>query len=123
MSDFKETATFLIPKEYLSSTKEDKRLKEYIVNHLSSELANRIIGILEREEEIIISQSDLRASEHMPTNSIEYKRQINWSPLIRCKECRWGKEVCENIECFVDSNIPPEYHDYEWFCPNGERKK
>lgn len=42
--------------------------------------------------------------------------------IVRCKDCRWGREVCENIECFVDSNIPPEYHGYEWFCPNGERR-
>ena len=42
--------------------------------------------------------------------------------LVRCKDCRWGKEVCGNIECFVDINVPPEYHGYEWFCPNGERR-
>ena len=42
--------------------------------------------------------------------------------IIRCKDCRWGREVCGNIECFVDINIPPEYHGYEWFCPNGERR-
>ena len=44
------------------------------------------------------------------------------SELVVCKDCRWGREVCGNIECFVDSNIPPEYHGYEWFCPNGERR-
>lgn len=43
-------------------------------------------------------------------------------PVVRCKDCRWGREVCGNIECFVDSNIPPEHHGYEWFCPNGERR-
>ena len=42
--------------------------------------------------------------------------------VIRCKDCRWGRKVCGNIECFVDSNVPPEYHGYDWFCPNGERK-
>jgi len=42
--------------------------------------------------------------------------------IIRCKDCRWGREVCGNIECFADSNIPPEYHGYEWYCPNGEAK-
>lgn len=41
--------------------------------------------------------------------------------VVRCKYCRWGKEACGNIECFVDSNVPTEYHGYEWFCPNGER--
>ena len=42
--------------------------------------------------------------------------------LVRCKDCRWGKETCGNIECNVDLNLPSEYHGYEWFCPNGERK-
>ena len=42
--------------------------------------------------------------------------------IIRCKDCRWGRETCGNIECFVDLNVPPEYHGYEWFCPNGERR-
>ena len=44
-------------------------------------------------------------------------------PVIRCKDCRWGSEVCGNIECSVDSDIFTEYHGYEWFCPNGERKQ
>lgn len=42
--------------------------------------------------------------------------------IVRCKDCRWGKEVCGNIECFADTNVPPEYHGYDWFCPNGERR-
>lgn len=42
--------------------------------------------------------------------------------VVRCKDCKWGRKVCGNIECFVDRNIPPEYHGYEWFCPNGERR-
>ncbi len=44
-------------------------------------------------------------------------------PIIRCRECRWGREACGNIECHVDLNIPSEYHGYDWYCPNGERKK
>lgn len=42
--------------------------------------------------------------------------------VVRCKDCKWGREACGNIECFVDINVPPEYHGYEWFCPNGERR-
>ena len=49
-------------------------------------------------------------------------KQDTQSEIIRCKDCRWGKEVCGNIECFVDTNVPPEYHGYEWFCPKGERR-
>lgn len=47
----------------------------------------------------------------------------NLEPVVRCKDCRWGREVCGNIECSSDLNLPPEYHGYEWFCPNGERKE
>ena len=43
--------------------------------------------------------------------------------LVRCKDCKWGKEKCGNIECDVDRNVPPEYHGYDWFCPNGERRE
>lgn len=41
--------------------------------------------------------------------------------VVRCKECRWGREVCGNIECSVDLNAPTEFHGYDWFCPNGEK--
>ena len=42
--------------------------------------------------------------------------------IIRCKECRWSRDACGgNIECFVDANVP-EYHGYDWFCPNGEMR-
>ena len=42
--------------------------------------------------------------------------------VVRCKDCKWGKETCGNIECFTDTNAPPEYHGYDWFCPNGKEK-
>ena len=45
----------------------------------------------------------------------------NLEQVVRCKDCRWGREVCGNIECSVDCNLPPEYHGYDWFCPNGEK--
>lgn len=47
---------------------------------------------------------------------------IDAEPVIRCKDCRWGREVYGDIECSVYRNQPPEYHGYEWFCPYGERR-
>ena len=55
-------------------------------------------------------------------NALDEMPTIDTVPVVRCKDCRWGREICGVIECFVDSNIPPEYHGYEWFCPNGERR-
>ena len=65
---------------------------------------NELVRIMDIAEKIVIA---------MPSAQPE---------IIRCKECRWGREVCGNIECFADTNVPPEYHGYEWFCPNGERR-
>ena len=59
--------------------------------------------------------------------SVVYAEQIEDAPtadvvpVVRCKDCRWGKESCGNIECFADTNVPPEYHGYDWFCSNGEK--
>ena len=55
-------------------------------------------------------------------NRLRNDPEAEWVEIIRCKDCRWGREACGNIECFIDSNIPSEYHGYEWFCPNGERR-
>lgn len=56
-------------------------------------------------------------------DEIESAPTVDAVPVVRCKDCKWGKEVCENIECWTDMNLPPEYHGYYWYCPNGERKE
>ena len=117
MSEYKETAVTLVQKEYLAFLKDDTGFVDHIVDRLSSGLAERIMGILDREGEIVVRQSDLRVSEYTPTNSVEYRRQINWSPLVRCKECRWRHD---------DSNpqyLPCTdwYPQDDFFCAYGER--
>ena len=121
--DLKETAVFLIPKEHLAFMKDDSGFVEHIVNHLSSELAERIMGILEREEEIIVRQSDLRVSEFMPTNSVEYRRQITWSSLVRCKDCKHRDG--EDGQCPLQTTGDPYLDTYpqnNFYCGDGERK-
>ena len=87
----------------------------------------RIIAELEQlpsaelyTEDEIQKIQDLEQAEIQ--KAYELGRKETEPEIIRCKDCRWGKEVCGNIECFADTNVPPEYHGYEWFCPNGERR-
>ncbi len=47
--------------------------------------------------------------------------EIEVDEIVECKDCRWGRKTSGNVECRVDLNAPPEYHGYDWFCPNGER--
>lgn len=117
MSNYKETAVFNVSKDCIVNLKEDTGFKEYIVKHLSSELAERIMDILEREKEIIVRQSDLNVSEFIPTNSMEYRQQISWNPLVRCNDCKWwnsDEETCiENGGLWRASD----------FCSLSERKE
>lgn len=57
-------------------------------------------------------------------NDLQYPREggADLVAVVRCKDCRWGREACGNIECRVDINLPSEYHGYDWYCPNGERR-
>lgn len=54
---------------------------------------------------------------------IDRLKKDDFVQVVRCKDCKWGRESCGNIECHVDLNIPSEYHGYDWYCPNGERKE
>ena len=54
---------------------------------------------------------------------VEVQPTIDAVEVVRCKDCKWGREACGNIECNVDLNIPSEYYGYYWYCPNGERKE
>jgi hypothetical protein len=119
----KETAVSLIPKEQIEYLKEDEKFIEFIKNELTKKISERLIQILETSDEIIIKKPVLRIYKYQPTNSIEYRKTVDWEPLVRCKDCKWGRKVCGNIECSVDLNAPTEYHGYDWFCPNGERSE
>lgn len=69
-------------------------------------------------EYIVSVDNDQKDFEEMFIGNVR-----NGNELVRCKDCKWGKEVCGNIECWTDMNLPPEYHGYYWYCPNGERKE
>ena len=70
--------------------------------------------------EVIVDVSVSYSDDSENGKEFVYGKRIG--EIVRCKDCRWGKEACGNIECNVDSNLPSEYHGYEWFCPNGEMK-
>ena len=63
------------------------------------------------------------ALEIVETCCIDKEPTIDAVPVIRCEDCKWGREISGNIECNADMNNPPEYHGYKWFCPLGERKE
>lgn len=81
-------------------------------DYYDEEMAIKILGSLLKQNGLNV---DIRRWFEMipPADVVE---------VVRCEDCRWGREACGNIECLADMNVPPEYHGYDWFCPNGERK-
>lgn len=49
-------------------------------------------------------------------NRLKNDPEAEWVQVVRCKDCQWGTKKFGNVEC------NGEYHGYEWFCPNGERR-
>ncbi len=71
-------------------------------------------------KEYIISADDVKTIEEEFGIKLSFEKD---DELIRCEDCKWGREISGNIECNVDINNPPEYHGYKWFCPCGEPKE
>lgn len=87
-------------------------------------------GKMTREEAIKAIDHIMYSSPHESTEEVVKKKYYaeklidyiaNTIEVVHCKECRWGRKTCGNVECRADLNVPPEYHGYDWFCPNGER--
>lgn len=131
---YKETAVANIPKEELAYFNGDSlKYTDFLIKQLLAQLSERIMTVLLREGEVVARLSDLRVEAHMPTNSMEYKQQIEWSPLVRCKDCKHrpsGDEWNHDIE-FPDDLCPCQCEDFwnswipkdDWFCGNGEKRE
>lgn len=114
-----ETAVSLVPKEEVAflREKEDKKFFEFITNELSKEISERLIKALEDNDEIIIKKPVLRISEYGPLDSVEYRKTVNWEPLVRCKECKWHTEEAPGM-VFCSELLGRWVHE-NFFCAYG----
>lgn len=113
-----ENIVYHIPKESYDYVIKDGFVDD-INNYLLDKLSDCVMRNLVAESEIVIKLSELYKEEFTPTNSIQFKRQILWKPLVRCGECKCGTKVVttDKITCILDRQIW-EKND---FCSYGER--
>ena len=114
----KETVVALIPN---AETSYNKGFIEYIVKQLSQGLSDKLITILDKETEVIVKQSKVRVREYKPTDSVEYRRQIEWSPLVRCKDCKHHQD--EEVGMVYCPQIVGGWVSNKFFCADGERRE
>lgn len=117
----RETTVSLISKEEIDYLKEDEKFIEFITNELTRSLSERVMQVLETNDDIIIKKPVLRVSDYPPTYSVEYRKTLDWEPLVRCKECwkRGDEDYCPLVH---DKCYPPTLPD-DWFCADGERRE
>ncbi len=123
---YKETVVYNMPtNDYSLKLVKDSSFKDYIYKSLSNELLDKLKTVLEYEDEITVTKIDFKVSENPYLDSIEYKEQLNWEPLVRCKNCahykgdyyyNFGREVggCE----FLGRDVPAN-----GYCYRGIKKE
>jgi len=117
----RETTVSLIPKEQVDYLKDDKKFFEFITNELTKNLSERVMQALEENDDIVIKKPVLRVSEYPPTHSVEYRKILDWEPLVRCKDCKhWCIHKHLEIPWCRAMHIDRNAED---FCSDGERRE
>lgn len=83
-------------------------VKEIIIKELTEKISKRVIQVLEENYEIIPKKPVLKVSD-------EYRKVIEWEPLVRCKDCKdWNMGICTKLNKAMQSQ--------NW-CECGKREK
>ena len=124
----KETTVSLIPRAELAGMERDLSYTDFVVKQLSKRLADRLVQILATEGEVVVSMSDLMVSASVINHAVEYRRQIEWDHLVRCKDCKHAHltndksvKYCDNYKDDDDGYITV-YFAPDHYCSYGERK-
>ena len=114
----------VVPKEQLAFMKDDKGFTDYLIKDLSQNLFEAVMGELEKGERIV-KLSDLRVSEVLETQMVEYRKYIKFTDLVRCKDCkhRENREWDSPCPCVCADSWYSWMPEDDWFCANGERKE
>ena len=110
-----ENVEFNIPKESYVYVIKDGFVED-INNYLLDKLGDCVMKNLVAEGEIIVKLSVLFKEEFTSINSIQFKRQIEWKPLVRCGYCEYADEYnhCKYSEWW-NGNAD--------FCSHGIRRR
>lgn len=81
---------------------------------------------------LIVSVLD-HGVDHVQTDDLEEINQIindaptvDAVPVVRCRECKWGRTVREGSEyvwCGKPYAAPWSSHVANWYCADGKRKE
>lgn len=118
-----QTVARVVPKEQLAFMKDDKGFTDYLIKDLNKTLFDAVMGELENGERIV-KLSDLRVSEVLETNMVEYRKHIKFTDLVRCKDCKhwdtsWQNDYAPNYHyCLLVDGTRRD----DFYCADAERR-
>lgn len=93
---------------------------KYIAAKMKRELAEAVLDILAIHNEIIIAERELPPVENVYPSTTEFRREIEWAPFVRCKDCEWWTKGKDSLQGRCE--LMKMYPTGEWYCGNGRRK-
>ena len=135
-----ESVVRAFPKEDIAALNSDGVFFTVLQSGLYRELTDRLIDILKLNQEVTVKLSDICAFDEHFTNTVHYRQQIKWSPMVRCKDCKHRPSIMVGYDAkdiddgfaleFPDERCPCQcsdpYYSWmptdNWFCANGEEK-
>lgn len=117
--DMKEMAEVMISKEAFAFVKDDKNYFDFISRETERRLMDRLASILKENGEVVVKMSDLRLNEVRELYSVQLRRQIRWSKLVRCRDC---KHRDEGGFC-LGRGYPEQLVPDDGYCDKGDRKE
>ncbi len=120
---YKESVAKCVSKEDLVLLNDDKLFFTLIQKEFERELSDRLIGILKSNSEVIVKQSDIRAFDMNIMNQIEYKQQLEWSPVTRCADCKYYNESLPPFDTRMICRELCIHSKPDDFCSYAERRE
>lgn len=82
-----ENARIIIDKYvYEDYSKKEEFLKQ-VSERLSLELSNRIMNVLDSQEEVVMKKPKVETQNNYITCQVETTKKVEWMPLVRCEDC------------------------------------
>lgn len=87
-------------------------------------IGRKMADILLCQNEIIVSNRGVIQTENELLQAIEFRHEIEWQPLVRCKNCAWAEEVGPKLYLCHNKGVQivRDYVDPDWFCGDGKRR-
>lgn len=117
--DMKEMAEVMVSKEAFVFAKDDKNYFDFISRETERRLMDRLASILKESGEVVVKMSDLRLNEVRELCSVQFRRQIKWSKIVRCRDCKHRDKggFCQG------RGYPEQLVPDDGYCDKGDRKE